>query len=124
MLASLDLTTLTVTLTLVTLSMTLLLALAAWHAGTEQGLRHWALGNCALMLGLLLNVNQQHLHHSLSIILANGLMTLDSASSGLACGHSKAAVSHSGDPFWLPQRSCCCFGFSAFKLIGWIFAMP
>tara|TARA_R110000764_G_scaffold33224_8_gene74626 strand:+ start:21987 stop:23273 length:1287 start_codon:yes stop_codon:yes gene_type:complete len=76
MLASLDLTTLTVTLTLVTLSMTLLLALAAWHAGTEQGLRHWALGNCALMLGLLLNVNQQHLHHSLSIILANGLMTL------------------------------------------------
>lgn len=76
MLATLDLTTLTVTLTLVTLSMTMLLALAAWHAGTEQGLRHWALGNCALMLGLLLNVNQQHLHHSLSIVLANGLMTL------------------------------------------------
>jgi diguanylate cyclase (GGDEF)-like protein len=76
MLAALDLTTLTVTLTLVTLSMTLLLALAAWHAGTEQGLRHWALGNCALMLGLLLNVNQQHLHHSLSVVLANGLMTL------------------------------------------------
>jgi len=76
MLAALDLTTLTVTLTLVTLSMTLLLALAAWHAGTEQGLRHWALGNCALMLGLLLNVNQEHLHHSLSIVLANGLMTL------------------------------------------------
>ena len=74
-LTTLDLTTLTVTLTLVTLSMTLLLALAAWHAGTEQGLRHWALGNCGLMLGLLLNVNQEHLHHSLSIILANGLMT-------------------------------------------------
>ncbi len=74
-LTNLDLTTLTVTLTLVTLSMTLLLALAAWHAGTEQGLRHWALGNCSLMLGLLLNVNQELLHHSLSIVLANGLMT-------------------------------------------------
>ena len=72
----LDLATLGVALSLVTLSMTLLLTLAAWHAGSDQGLRHWALGNCALMLGLLLNVSQDHIHHSLSVVLANGLMTL------------------------------------------------
>lgn len=76
MLNELDLTTLGVALSLVTLSMTLLLAVAAWHAGSEKGLRHWAVGNCALMLGLLLNVNQEHIHHSLSVVLANGLMTL------------------------------------------------
>lgn len=76
MLGKLDLTTLGVALSLVTLSMTLLLFIAAWHAGSEKGLRHWALGNFALMLGLLLNVNQGHIHHSLSIVLANGLMTL------------------------------------------------
>ncbi|MFN3579764.1 MAG: GGDEF domain-containing protein [Pseudomonas sp.] len=72
----LDLTTLGVALSLVTLSMTLLLSVAAWHAGSEKGLRHWALGNFALMLGLLLNVSQDHIHHSLSVVLANGLMTL------------------------------------------------
>lgn len=72
----LDLTTLGVALSLVTLSMTLLLCVAAWHAGTDKGLRHWALGNFALTLGLLLNVNQDHIHHSLSMVLANGLMAL------------------------------------------------
>ncbi|WP_022964757.1 GGDEF domain-containing protein [Halopseudomonas pelagia] len=72
----LDLATLGVALSLVTLSMTLLLSIAAWHAGSEKGLRHWALGNFALMLGLLLNVNQDHIHHGLSVVLANGLMTL------------------------------------------------
>lgn len=73
---NLDLATLGVALSLVTLSMTLLLSIAAWHAGSEKGLRHWALGNLALMLGLLLNVNQDHIHHSLSVVVANGLMTL------------------------------------------------
>lgn len=76
MLGSLDITSLGVALSLVTLSTTLLLFVAAWHAGSAEGLRHWALGNFALMLGLLLNVNQDHIHHSLSIVLANGLMTL------------------------------------------------
>ena len=76
MLADLDLKTLTLSLSLVTLMMTLLLGLAAWHAGSGRGLRHWALGNLALMFGLMLNVNQTHLHHTLSILLANGLMTL------------------------------------------------
>ncbi|RHW21358.1 GGDEF domain-containing protein [Pseudomonas jilinensis] len=70
----LDITTLAITLSLVTLSMTLLLCMAAWHADNQQGLRHWALGNSALMLGLLLNINQDYLHHGLSVILANGLM--------------------------------------------------
>lgn len=74
--SELDLTTLGVALSLVTLSMTLLLCVAAWHAGTDKGLRHWALGNFALSLGLLLNVNQDHIHHSLSMVLANGLMAL------------------------------------------------
>jgi diguanylate cyclase (GGDEF)-like protein len=56
--------------------MTLLLSIAAWHAGSDKGLRHWAVGNFALMIGLLLNVSQDHIHHSFSIVLANGLMTL------------------------------------------------
>ena len=73
MLADLDLKTLTLSLSLVTLMMTLLLGLAAWHAGSQRGLRHWALGNLALMFGLMLNVNQDGLHHTLSILLANGL---------------------------------------------------
>lgn len=76
MLGELDIKTLGVALSLVTLSMTLLLSIAAWHAGSEKGLRHWAMGNFALMLGLLMNVNQDHIHHSLSVVLANGLMTL------------------------------------------------
>lgn len=76
MLGQLDLSSLGVALSLVTLSMTLLLAVAAWHAGSGIGLRHWAVGNFALMLGLLLNVNQEYIHPSLSIVLANGLMTL------------------------------------------------
>lgn len=76
MLGQLDLSSLGVALSLVTLCMTLLLAVAAWHAGSGNGLRHWAVGNFALMLGLLLNVNQDHIHPSLSIVLANGLMTL------------------------------------------------
>lgn len=76
MLGELDIKTLSVALSLVTLSMSLLLSVAAWHAGSEKGLRHWAVGNFALMLGLLLNVNQDHIHHGLSVVLANGLMTL------------------------------------------------
>tara|TARA_R110001592_G_scaffold96947_5_gene277960 strand:+ start:5875 stop:7083 length:1209 start_codon:yes stop_codon:yes gene_type:complete len=76
MLGQLDLASLGVALSLVTLSMTLLLSIAAWHAGSDKGLRHWAVGNFALMIGLLLNVNQDLIHHSLSIVLANGLMTL------------------------------------------------
>ena len=76
MLGQLDLSSLGVALSLVTLSMTLLLSVAAWHSGSDKGLRHWAVGNFALMLGLLLNVNQDHIHHSLSIVLANGMMTL------------------------------------------------
>ncbi|HDZ55665.1 MAG TPA: GGDEF domain-containing protein [Pseudomonas xinjiangensis] len=72
----LDLRTLGVALSLVTLSTTLLLCVAAWHAGREKGLRHWALGNFALMLGLLLNVSQQFIHPGLSVVLANGLMAL------------------------------------------------
>lgn len=76
MLGQLDLSSLGVALALVTLSMTLLLSVAAWHSGSDKGLRHWAVGNFALMLGLLLNVNQDHIHHSLSIVLANGMMTL------------------------------------------------
>ncbi len=76
MLGQLDLSSLAVALSLVTLSMSLLLAVAAWHSGSETGLRHWAVGNFALMLGLLLNVNQDFVHPSLSIVLANGLMTL------------------------------------------------
>ncbi|MFT6430014.1 MAG: diguanylate cyclase (GGDEF)-like protein [Halopseudomonas sp.] len=76
MLGQLDLASLGVALSLVTLSMTLLLSIAAWHAGSDKGLRHWAVGNFALMIGLLLNVNQDLIHHSISIVLANGLMTL------------------------------------------------
>lgn len=76
MLAELDLRTLGVTLSLVTLCMTLLLSVAAWHAGGGQGIRHWALGNFALMLGLMLNVNQDTLHPILAVIIANGLMAL------------------------------------------------
>ncbi|GGC92359.1 GGDEF domain-containing protein [Halopseudomonas salina] len=76
MLGQLDLSSLGAALSLVTLSMTLLLAVAAWHSGVQTGLRHWAVGNFALMLGLLLNVNQELVHPSLSIVLANGLMTL------------------------------------------------
>ncbi len=76
MLGQLDLSSLGVALSLVTLSMTLLLAVAAWHAGSGNGLRHWAVGSFALTLGLLLNVNQEYIHPSLSIVLANGLMTL------------------------------------------------
>ena len=76
MLADLDIKTLTVTLTVVTLAVTLLLALAAWQAPAERGVQQWALGNASLMLGLLLNINQDRIPHGLSIILANGLMTL------------------------------------------------
>lgn len=76
MLNELDIATLAVALCSVTLSMTLLLSVAAWHAGSDKGLRHWAVGSFALMLGLLLNVNQEHIHHGLSVVLANGLMTL------------------------------------------------
>lgn len=72
----LDLITLGVTLSLVTLSMTLLLSIAAWHAGADKGLRHWAVGNCALMFGLLLNTNLDVVHHSLSVVIANALMAL------------------------------------------------
>ncbi len=76
MLAELDLRTLGVTLSLVTLCMTLLLSVAAWHAGGGQGIRHWALGNCALMLGLMLNVNQETVPPVLAVVVANGLMAL------------------------------------------------
>jgi hypothetical protein len=76
MLGQLDLASLGVALSLVTLSMTLLLFIAAWHAGSDKGLRHWAVGNFAVTIGLLLSVSQDHIHHSLSIVLANGLMTL------------------------------------------------
>jgi diguanylate cyclase (GGDEF)-like protein len=76
LLAELDVRTLGVTLSLVTLCMTLLLAVAAWHAGGGQGIRHWALGNFALMLGLMLNVSQEQLHPLLAIVIANGLMAL------------------------------------------------
>lgn len=72
----LDVATLGVALSLVTLSMTLLLCVAAWHAGTEKGLRHWALGNFTIMLGLVLNVYQEQIHHGLSVVLAYTLMTL------------------------------------------------
>lgn len=72
----LDVNTLGVALSLVTLSMTLLLCVAAWHAGPEKGLRHWALGNFAIMLGLVLNVYQQQVHHGLSVVIAYTLMTL------------------------------------------------
>lgn len=63
-------------LVLVTLGMTLVLIMAAWHSGSEKGLRHWALGNLALTMGLVLNINQGLLHHSISQILAAGLMAL------------------------------------------------
>src|SRR5690554_208309 len=63
-------------LVLVTLGMTLVLIMAAWHSGSEKGLRHWALGNLALTMGLVLNISQGLLHHSLSQILAAGLMAL------------------------------------------------
>ncbi|WP_304639978.1 GGDEF domain-containing protein [Pseudomonas sp.] len=76
MLAELDLRTLGVALSLVTLCMTLLLSVAAWHSGGGQGIRHWALGNFALMLGLMLNVNQETLHPALAVVIANGLMAL------------------------------------------------
>ncbi|GGE47085.1 hypothetical protein GCM10007421_21650 [Halopseudomonas oceani] len=76
MLADLDLKTLTVTLTVVTLAITLLLCLVGWQVGPRHGMRYWTLGNLAVMLGLLLNINQGHIPHSLSIVLANGLMTL------------------------------------------------
>lgn len=76
MIGQLDITSLSIALSLVTLSMTVLLFVAAWHAGSDKGLRHWAVGNLALTLGLLLNVSQEHIHSSLSIVLANGLMTL------------------------------------------------
>ncbi len=65
-----------IALTLVTLGMTLILVLAAYHSGSEQGLRHWALGNVALTLGILLHVSQGLAHHSLSEIFASGLMLL------------------------------------------------
>src|SRR5690606_26933739 len=58
------------------LGMTLVLIMAAWHSGSEKGLRHWALGNLALTMGLVLNISQGLLHHSLSQILAAGLMAL------------------------------------------------
>lgn len=74
--AELDLITLGVTLSLVTLCMTLLLSIAAWHAGADKGLRHWAVGNFALMLGLLLNTNMDVVHDSLSVVIANALMAL------------------------------------------------
>ena len=67
---------LAIALVLVTLGMTLVLSMAAWHSGSEKGLRHWALGNLALTLGLVLNISQGLLHHSISQILAAGLMTL------------------------------------------------
>lgn len=63
-------------LVLVTLGMTLVLSMAAWHSGSEKGLRHWALGNLALTMGLVLNISQGLLHHSISQILAAGLMAL------------------------------------------------
>lgn len=63
-------------LVLVTLGMTLVLIMAAWHSGAAKGLRHWALGNLALTLGLVLNISQGLLQHSISQILAAGLMTL------------------------------------------------
>ena len=63
-------------LVLVTLGMTLVLIMAAWHSGSEKGLRHWALGNLALTMGLVLNISQGLLHHSISQILATGLMVL------------------------------------------------
>ena len=63
-------------LVLVTLGMTLVLIMAAWHSGSEKGLRHWALGNLALTMGLVLNISQGLLQHSISQILAAGLMTL------------------------------------------------
>lgn len=63
-------------LVLVALGMTLVLIMAAWHSGSEKGLRHWALGNLALTMGLVLNISQGLLHHSISQILAAGLMAL------------------------------------------------
>ncbi|WP_193073334.1 GGDEF domain-containing protein [Pseudomonas sp. FME51] len=67
---------LAIALVLVTLGMTLVLIMAAWHSGSEKGLRHWALGNLALTMGLVLSISQGLLHHSLSQILATGLMVL------------------------------------------------
>lgn len=67
---------LAIALTLVTLSMSLILSMAACHAGSEKGLRHWALGNLALTLGMLLNTSQELLQHSASQMLASGLMIL------------------------------------------------
>ncbi|SDS86398.1 diguanylate cyclase (GGDEF) domain-containing protein [Halopseudomonas litoralis] len=63
-------------LVLVTLGMTLVLIMAAWHSGSEKGLRHWALGNLALTMGLVLSISQGLLHYSVSQILAAGLMVL------------------------------------------------
>src|SRR5690606_1262884 len=61
---------------LVTLAMTLVLIRAASHSGSEKALRPWALGDRALTMGLVLNISQGLLHHSLSQILAAGLMAL------------------------------------------------
>ena len=63
-------------LVLVTLVMTLVLIMAAWHSGSEKGLRHWALGNLALTMGLVLDISQGLLHHNISQIMAAGLMVL------------------------------------------------
>ena len=67
---------LAIALSLVTLSMTLILLMAASHSDSDKGLRHWALGNVALTLGILLSISQGPLHHSLSQIFASGLMLL------------------------------------------------
>lgn len=67
---------LAIALTLVTLSMTLILVMAAYPSGSEQSLRHWALGNVALTLGILLHISQGLAPHSLAEIAASGLMLL------------------------------------------------
>ena len=72
----LDTFSLAIALVLVTLSMTLVLIMAAWHSGSEKGLRHWALGNLALTMGLVLSISRGLLHYSVSQILATGLMVL------------------------------------------------
>lgn len=67
---------LAIALVLATLSMTVVLLMAAYHSGSEKGLRHWALGNLALTVGLVLDISQGLLYHSLPHILAVGLMVL------------------------------------------------
>src|SRR5690606_37960766 len=63
-------------LVLVTLGMTLVLIMAAWHSGSEQGLRTWSLCTLALTMCLVVYTSQGLLHHSLSQFLDAGLMAL------------------------------------------------